>query len=340
MKILVTGAAGFIGFHLSKELLSRGYEVIGLDNINSYYDVTLKIARTNILKKHCENKNFIFEKGNLEDDSFIKKIFLKYKPQKVVNLAAQAGVRYSLENPMAYIESNVVGFQNLIEASKVNKVEHFVYASSSSVYGGNTLLPFSEKNSVEHPISIYAATKKANELVAHTYSHLYDLSTTGLRFFTVYGPWGRPDMALFLFTKSIIKKEPIKVFNNGEMSRDFTFVDDIVESLIRVIDKPPNGNKFYDTSNPDPSSSWAPYKIFNIGNSSPVSLMEYIKAIESALGIESIKEFLPMQPGDVRATFADTIELEEWTNFKPKTDIKTGIGKFIEWYLDFYKIKL
>ncbi len=340
MRILVTGAAGFIGFHLSKELLLRGYKVIGLDNINSYYDVSLKKARLKILEKNSKDNNFILKKGNLEDSAFIKDIFSEYKPQKVVNLAAQAGVRYSLENPMAYINSNIVGFQNLIEESKVNKVEHFVYASSSSVYGGNTLLPFSEKNSVEHPISIYAASKKSNELVAHTYSHLYGLPTTGLRFFTVYGPWGRPDMALFLFTKSIINKEPIKVFNNGEMSRDFTFVDDIIQSLVRVIDKPPGYDREFDTSNPNPSSSWAPYKIFNIGNSSPVSLMEYIEEIEHALGIKSIKEFLPMQPGDVKATFADTGELEKWTNFKPKTTIKTGIGRFIKWYLDFYKIKL
>ena len=229
MKILVTGSAGFIGFHLSKELLLRGYEVIGIDNINSYYDVSLKKARLDILNKYSFDNNFIFKIGNIEDSNFIKNIFSEYKPQKVVNLAAQAGVRYSLENPMAYINSNIVGFQNIIENSKKNEVEHFVYASSSSVYGGNTLLPFSEKNSVEHPISIYAASKKANELIAHTYSHLYNLPTTGLRFFTVYGPWGRPDMALFLFTKSIINKTPIKVFNNGDMSRDFTYIDDIIE---------------------------------------------------------------------------------------------------------------
>jgi len=340
MKILVTGAAGFIGFHLSKELLLRGYEVLGLDNINSYYDVSLKKARLDILDKYSVENNFIFKLGNLEDSDFIKNIFSEYKPQKVVNLAAQAGVRYSLENPMAYINSNIVGFQNIIENSKINEVEHLVYASSSSVYGGNTLLPFSEKNSVEHPISIYAASKKANELVAHTYSHLYNLPTTGLRFFTVYGPWGRPDMALFLFTKSIINKDPIKVFNNGDMSRDFTYIDDIIESLVGVIEKPPSANKDFDTSRPDPSSSWSPYKIFNIGNSSPVSLMEYIEAIESSLGIKSIKEFLPMQPGDVKATYADTRELEKWTNFKPKTEIKIGIEKFVKWYLDFYKINL
>ena len=340
MKILVTGAAGFIGFHLSKELLLRGYEVVGVDNINSYYDISLKKARIKILEKNSINNNFILKKGNLEDSSFIKRIFSEYRPQKVVNLAAQAGVRYSLENPMAYINSNIVGFQNIIEQSKEYKVEHLVYASSSSVYGGNTSLPFSEKNSVEHPISIYAASKKANELVAHTYSHLYNLPTTGLRFFTVYGPWGRPDMALFLFTKSILKKVPIKVFNNGDMSRDFTYIDDIIESLVGVIEKPTKANKDFDTSNPDPSSSWSPYKVFNIGNSAPVSLMEYINAIESALGIKSIKEFLPMQPGDVRATFADTRELEKWTNFKPKTDIKIGIERFIKWYLDFYKVNL
>ena len=340
MKILVTGAAGFIGFHLSKELMLRGYKVVGLDNINSYYDVSLKKARLEILKKNCKDNNFILKIGNLEDSSFINYIFSEYQPQKVVNLAAQAGVRYSLENPMAYINSNIVGFQNLIEQSKQKNIEHFIYASSSSVYGGNTLLPFSEKHSVDHPISVYAASKKANELVAHTYSHLYNLPTTGLRFFTVYGPWGRPDMALFLFTKSIIDKKPIKVFNNGNMSRDFTYVDDIIESLIRVIEKPAQPNKDFNSSMPDPSSSWSPYKVFNIGNSSPVSLMEYINAIESSLGIKSIKEFLPMQPGDVRATFADTTELEKWTNFKPKTDIKTGVERFIKWYLDFYKINI
>ncbi len=340
MKILVTGAAGFIGFHLSKKLISRGYEVVGLDNLNSYYDVSLKKARISILDKYSINGNFILKIGNLEDSEFISKLFSKYKPDKVVNLAAQAGVRYSLENPMAYINSNIVGFQNLIENSKLNDVSHFVYASSSSVYGGNTSLPFSEKHSVDHPISIYAASKKANELVAHTYSHLYNLPTTGLRFFTVYGPWGRPDMALFLFTKSIINKKPIKVFNNGNMSRDFTYIDDIIESLVRVIEKPPTANKKFNNLDPDPSTSWAPYKVFNIGNSSPVSLMDYIQEIESSLGIDSIKEYLPMQPGDVKSTFADTKELEKWTNFRPKTDIKTGVERFIKWYLDFYKINL
>ena len=338
MKILVTGAAGFIGFHLSKELLLRGYEVVGVDNINSYYDISLKKARIKILEKNSINNNFILKKGNLEDSSFIKRIFSEYRPQKVVNLAAQAGVRYSLENPMAYINSNIVGFQNIIEQSKEYKVEHLVYASSSSVYGGNTSLPFSEKNSVEHPISIYAASKKANELVAHTYSHLYNLPTTGLRFFTVYGPWGRPDMALFLFTKAILNYESIKVFNNGNMQRDFTYIDDVVESIYRLIKKPPKANNFFDKSKIDPSISWAPYKVFNIGNSNSVSLLSYIEAIEESLKIKAIKEFLPLQPGDVPCTSSDNSKLENWINYKPNTTIKDGVSKFVSWYRKFYKV--
>ena len=341
MTILITGSAGFIGFNLAAKLLEEGAKVIGLDNLNNYYDPKLKESRLNKLFEISSKTktNFIFEKASLEDKKAINKIFEQYKPQKVVNLAAQAGVRYSIENPSAYIQSNIVGFSNILEECRNFKIKHLVYASSSSVYGGNTNLPFSEKNGVDHPVSLYAATKRSNELIAHSYSHLYDLPSTGLRFFTVYGPWGRPDMALFLFTKAILNMETIKVFNNGNMIRDFTYIDDIVQSLIKVLNKPPIKNKFFDTNSPDPSSSWAPHKIFNIGNSNPIPLMEYIISLEKALGIVSKKEYLPMQAGDVVATAADTSLLEEWINFKPRTSVANGINKFVAWYKEYYGIK-
>jgi len=337
MKILVTGAAGFIGFHLCKRLLELGNDVIGLDNLNDYYDVNLKLARLNILKEFT-GLSFDFIKGNLEDKELIISSFKKFKPKVVVNLAAQAGVRYSLQNPDSYVQSNIVGFLNLIECCKDNNIEHFVYASSSSVYGGNTNLPFSESQNVDHPVSLYAATKKSNELIAHSYSHLYKLSSTGLRFFTVYGPWGRPDMALFLFTKAIINNEPIQIYNNGEMIRDFTYIDDIVESLIRIISKPPNSDSNFDSYFPNPSSSWAPHRVFNIGNSNPTPLMSFILAIEESLGVEAKKIYLPIQPGDVPATSANTDLLEKWIDYKPSTTVKKGVMNFVNWYKSFYEI--
>ena len=337
MTILVTGAAGFIGFHLCNKLLKNGEKVIGFDNLNNYYDPELKKARLKILSKY-ENNLFTFIKGNLEDKDLIKNLFSKQKPKVVVNLAAQAGVRYSLENPHSYIDSNIVGFMNILEGCRHNNIEHLVYASSSSVYGGNKNMPFLECNNVDHPVSLYAASKKANELMAHTYSHLFAIPSTGLRFFTVYGPWGRPDMALFLFTKSIIEKKPIKVFNHGKMIRDFTFVDDIIESIIRIIKKPPTNNNISDIENLKPDNSWAPYKVFNIGNSNPTPLMKFIVTLENELGIKAIKEYLPIQPGDVPSTEADTNSLEEWVDFKPNTSIEDGISKFVNWYKEFYKI--
>ena len=337
MKILVTGAVGFIGFHLTKRLIQENYDVIGIDNINDYYDVKLKEARLKVLS-NLNSNSFNFYKVNLENKDLIVDIFRKEKPTIVVNLAAQAGVRYSIENPYAYLDSNLVGFLNLIECCRHYKINHFVYASSSSVYGGNTHMPFSEVNSVDHPVSLYAASKKANELIAHSYSHLFSIPSTGLRFFTVYGPWGRPDMALFLFTKSILERKPIKIFNNGEMIRDFTYIDDIIESLIRVINKPPQADPTFDKSSPNPSSSWAPYRLFNIGNSNPIKLMDFIEAIEKKLKIKAFKEFLPIQPGDVPQTSAETRLLENWINFKPQTNFEEGISNFIDWYRDFYNI--
>lgn len=336
MKILVTGAAGFIGFHLSKRLLKEGFDVLGVDVVNDYYDVNLKNSRLELLK----HKNFKLEKVALEDRESINAIFESHKPTVVVNLAAQAGVRYSLENPHAYIESNIVGFTNILEACRHNKVDQLIYASSSSVYGANTNLPFSVHDNIDHPISLYAATKKANELMAHTYSHLYNLPTTGLRFFTVYGPWGRPDMALFLFTKAIINGEPIKVFNNGNMMRDFTYVDDIIESIYRLIQRKPEPNPAWDGNNPDPGTSYAPYKVYNIGNNSPVNLMDFISSIEEKLGIEAKKDFLPLQAGDVPATYANVEDLYNDINFKPQTSIKDGVGAFIDWYIEYYGVKL
>jgi len=340
MTCLVTGAAGFIGFHLSSRLLERGTPVLGFDNVNPYYDPALKRARLQQLEATAARTGSSFKliEADLEDRAAVEAAFETHKPQQVVNLAAQAGVRYSIENPAAYIQSNLVGFGHILEGCRHHGIEHLVYASSSSVYGGNTNLPFSEHQGVDHPVSLYAASKKANELMAHTYSHLYKLPATGLRFFTVYGPWGRPDMALFLFTKAILAGEPIQVFNNGQMVRDFTYVDDIVESLLRVLDKPATPDPAFDPSQPDPSTSWASHRIFNIGNSNPTPLMVYIEAIENALGITAIKEFLPLQPGDVPATAADTSALETWTGFKPNTPVRDGVARFVAWYRDFYGI--
>ena len=336
MKILVTGAAGFIGFHLCRSLINLGESVIGFDNLNSYYDPELKKARLKILSSI--NKNlFTFIKGNIEDKQLVKNTFTDLRPTIVINLAAQAGVRYSLENPHSYIDSNISGFINILEGCRYNKVEHLIYASSSSVYGGNTKMPFSEKDNVDHPVSLYAASKKANELMAHTYSHLFNIPCTGLRFFTVYGPWGRPDMALFLFTKSILKNEPIKVFNNGEMIRDFTYIDDIVNSILKLIKKPPLSKDVSYIDNLNPDNSWAPYKIFNVGNSNPISLMKFITTLENELDKKAIKEYLPLQPGDVPLTESDTKSLQEWIQYKPNTSIEDGISKFVSWYKKFYK---
>ena len=333
MKVLVTGSAGFIGSHLAIKLLDRGDEVFGIDNLNDYYDVKLKKARLERVKKYSA---FTDLRADIEDHDSIKNIFEKYKPQRVVNLAAQAGVRYSLTNPYAYINSNIMGFTNILENCRRHNIEHLVYASSSSVYGGNEKLPFSEHHSVDHPVSLYAATKKANELMAHSYSKLFGLPTTGLRFFTVYGPWGRPDMALFLFANAMLKGESIEVFNNGNMIRDFTYIDDIIEGVIRVLDKIATSNDKYDAINPDPASSNAPYRLFNIGNSQPTALMKYISALENSLNIEAKKIFLPMQLGDVQATSADVSELKNWVNFKPNTGIDVGVKRFVEWYKEYY----
>jgi len=340
MTVLVTGAAGFIGFHLTKRLLERGEPVVGFDNVNPYYDPSLKRARIAQLQatSALSGSSFQLIEADLEDRSAVEAVFAKHKPSKVVNLAAQAGVRYSIENPAAYIQANLVGFGHILEGCRHQGIEHLVYASSSSVYGGNTRMPFSEHHSVDHPVSLYAASKKANELMAHTYSHLYGLPATGLRFFTVYGPWGRPDMALFLFTKAMLAGEPIQVFNNGQMVRDFTYVDDIIESLIRLLDKPAAPDLAFDPAHPDPATSWAPHRVFNIGNSNPTPLMDYVKAIESALGITAKKQFLPMQPGDVPATAADTSALEAWIGFKPNTPVREGVARFVTWYRQFYGV--
>ncbi|MBX0313285.1 NAD-dependent epimerase [Planococcus glaciei] len=336
MKILITGVAGFIGSNLAKRLLDLNYQVIGLDNLNNYYSVSLKESRL----KFLGDENFYFYKVNLEDLNAINSIFEKEKPEVVINLAAQAGVRYSIENPHAYIESNIVGFINILEASRHNTIKHLIYASSSSVYGANTSLPFSVHDNIDHPLSLYAATKKANELMAHTYSSLYNIPTTGLRFFTVYGPWGRPDMALFMFTKNIIEGKPINVFNNGEMMRDFTFVDDIVESISRLVEKPAQPNSEWSGETPDPGTSYAPYKIYNIGNNSPVNLMDFIEAIEDKVGKKAIKNYMPLQAGDVPATYADVADLYRDIDFQPQTNIKDGVGKFVDWYVDYYGVKL
>ena len=334
MKILVTGAAGFIGMTTALRLLARGDEVVGLDNLNDYYDVTLKESRLARLTSHA---GFRFVKLDVADRFGIEKLFAVEKFDSVIHLAAQAGVRYSLQNPHAYIDSNIVGFTNILEGCRHAKVQHLVYASSSSIYGGNTKMPFSEHDSVDHPVSLYAATKKANELMAHTYSHLYSLPTTGLRFFTVYGPWGRPDMALFLFTKAILEGRPINVFNHGNMQRDFTFVDDIVEGVIRVLDRVPAPDPSYDAVQSDPATSSAPYRVFNIGNSDPVPLLDFIGCIESALGKQAEKNLLPLQDGDVPATYANTDALRDWVGFVPGTPVQDGINQFVAWYRGYYK---
>lgn len=335
MKILVTGAAGFIGMTLSLKLLARGDQVVGIDNLNDYYDVTLKQNRLNRLLPHA---NFRFIKLDVADHTGMAALFATEKFDRVIHLAAQAGVRYSLQNPHAYIESNIVGFTNILEGCRHAQVQHLVYASSSSVYGGNTKMPFSEHDSVDHPVSLYAASKKANELMAHTYSHLFALPTTGLRFFTVYGPWGRPDMALFLFTKAILAGKPIDVFNHGNMMRDFTFVDDIVEGVVRVLDRVPVANPAYDAVAADPATSSAPYRVFNIGNNNPVRLLDYIACIEDALGKKAEKRMLPLQDGDVPATYANTDALRDWVGFVPGTSVQDGIGRFVAWYRDYYKV--
>lgn len=349
MKYFITGTAGFIGFHLTKALIARGEEVYGVDNINDYYDVNLKYARLEASGIKREDlafgkavkseklKGYTFMQLDIADKSKILEIFKTESIDVVVNLAAQAGVRYSLENPDAYLQANIQGFMNILEACRNYPVKHLVYASSSSVYGSNTKMPFSTSDNVDHPISLYAATKKSNELMAHTYSHLFNIPTTGLRFFTVYGPWGRPDMALFLFADAMSKDEPIKVFNHGKMKRDFTYVSDIVEGIMRVSDKPASPNNAWEGNDPDPGSSIAPYKVYNIGNSDPVELMDYIKALEKALGKEAQKEMLPLQAGDVPATFADVSDLKRDTGYQPQTSVEDGVAKFVEWYQAFYQ---
>ena len=336
MKILITGAAGFIGFHLSKKLLDDSYQIIGIDNLNDYYDPSLKQSRLEILGKY---NNFNFHKVDLKDKAAVDNIFETYQPTHVINLAAQAGVRYSIENPYAYVDSNLIGFMNILEACRNYPVEHLLYASSSSVYGGNKVTPFSTNHNVDHPVSLYAATKKSNELMAHTYSHLYGIPTTGLRFFTVYGPYGRPDMAYFSFTKDILADKPIKVFNHGKMERDFTYIDDIVEGIVKLIDKVPTANKEWDESKDDLSTSFAPYKIYNIGNNNPVQLMRFINALESAIGKEAEKIYMDMQPGDVLRTYADVSDLERDINFKPSTSIEDGLKKFVDWYKEYYNVE-
>jgi UDP-glucuronate 4-epimerase len=332
-KVLVTGAAGFIGFHLTRKLLASGHEVIGFDNLNDYYDVNLKLDRLKLIEAI---PGFRFIKGDLADREALFSLFKDERFDIVVNLAAQAGVRYSLTNPHAYIDSNIQGFMNILEGCRHHGIKHLVYASSSSVYGGNTLMPFSVHHNVDHPVSLYAATKKANELMAHTYSSLYGLPTTGLRFFTVYGPWGRPDMALFLFTRAILEGKPIDVFNDGKMQRDFTYVDDIVEGVFRVTFHTPEPNSVWNGKSPDPGTSFAPYRIYNIGNNSPVELLKFIEVLEGCLGMTANKNLLPLQPGDVPATCADVDDLVRDVGFKPSTSIETGIGRFVEWYKSYF----
>ena len=333
MKVLLTGAAGFIGFHVGTALVKRGDTVVGIDNLNDYYDVALKNARLKLLQRE---KGFTFIKADLADRGAIERVFAEERPHRVINLAAQAGVRYGFVNPHAYINSNILGFLHVLEGCRHNSVEHLVYASTSSVYGANTRLPFATSQNVDHPVSLYAATKKGNELMAHSYAHLYGLPTTGLRFFTVYGPWGRPDMALFLFTKKILANEPIDVFNRGDHQRDFTYIDDIVEGVVRALDQIATPNPKWDGADPDPSTSSAPYRLYNIGNNRPVELMYFIECIEKALGKTAKKNFLPLQPGDVPRTYADIDALGEDIGFKPKTPIEEGIRRFIEWYRSYY----
>ena len=336
-KVLITGAAGFIGFHLAQKVVNLGYSVTGIDNLNDYYDVSLKHARLNILKTL---QNFSFQQIDLSNAKEINNLFSENQFSYVINLAAQAGVRYSLTNPHAYLESNLHGFLNILEACRHNKAGHLIYASSSSVYGANKKMPFSVHHNVDHPISLYAASKKSNELMAHTYSALYNLPTTGLRFFTVYGPFGRPDMALFIFTKAIIEGKPIEVFNHGKMKRDFTYVDDIVEAIARLIPKIPKPDPEWSGLIPDPSSSFAPYRVYNIGNNKPIELLRFIEVIEQKIGKKAIKNFMPIQEGDVPETYADVDDLMREIDFKPSTEIEVGVGKFVDWYMDYYKNKL
>lgn len=336
MRILVTGAAGFVGFHLSLRLLNQGVDVVGVDNLNDYYDVNLKLARLSQLEGQV---GFTFHKRDLADREGMARLFSESGFDVVVNLGAQAGVRYSIKNPHAYIDSNIVGFTNVLEGCRYNEVKHLVYASSSSVYGANTKMPFSVHHNVDHPVSLYAATKKANELIAHTYSSLYNLPTTGLRFFTVYGPWGRPDMAYFSFTRAILEGKPIDVYNNGNMKRDFTYIDDIVEGLVRVIDRVPQPNSQWRSDAPDPGTSYAPYRIYNIGNNNPVELLRFIEVMEESLGRKAIKNFMPIQAGDVPATFADVDDLIRDVGFRPGTSIEEGIRQFVEWYKGYYGVR-
>ncbi len=333
-EILVTGAAGFIGMHACERLLARGETVLGVDNLNAYYDVALKEAR---LARLTEHPRFRFERLDVADRQGMVELFERTRPRRVLHLAAQAGVRYSIQAPHAYVDSNLAGFVNVLEGCRAHPVEHLVYASSSSVYGGNTKLPYSERDAVDHPMSLYAATKRANELMAHTYSHLFGIPATGLRFFTVYGPWGRPDMALFKFTKAILAGEPIEVYGHGKLLRDYTYVDDIVEGVLRVLDKPATRDAGYDSLAPNPATSTAPYRVFNIGNSTPTVLTDYIAALESALGMEAIKRMLPEQPGDMHSTAADTTALAEWVGFAPATPVREGVAQFINWYRNFYR---
>lgn len=336
MRVLVTGAAGFIGYHVSQRLLARGDSVVGFDIVNDYYDPSIKEARLERLG--AGNGDFSFLRENLADRAAVERCFADHKFDRVIHLAAQAGVRYSLENPHAYVESNLIGFTNILEACRHAAVPHLTYASTSSVYGANTRMPFSEHDGVDHPLQFYAATKRANELMAHSYSHLFRLPTTGLRFFTVYGPWGRPDMALFSFTKAILAGEPIKLFNNGNHIRDFTYVDDIAEGVIRASDQVAAPNPDWNADAPDPATSNAPYRLFNIGNADPTPLTAYVEAIEDALGKKAIREFLPLQPGDVPNTFADVTELQAATGYKPGTPVREGVRRFVEWYRDFYRV--
>ena len=335
MKILVTGTAGFIGSALTLRLLARGDTIVGIDNHNDYYDPAIKEAR---LERFINSPNYTHLRVDLTNRKIIEETFTRYKPERVINLAAQAGVRYSIENPLAYINSNIVGFAHILEGCRHNDIEHLVYASTSSVYGANTSMPFSVHQNVDHPLSVYSASKKSNELMAHTYSHLYRLPTTGVRFFTVYGPWGRPDMALFLFTKAILSNEKIKVFNHGQHRRDFTYIDDIVEGIIRILDNPATHNSNWDSEKPDPGSSNAPWRVYNIGNNKPVELMDYIAALEKALGKKAEKEFLPLQAGDVQATYANVDDLVEQFHYKPATSVEDGISNFVSWYRDYFKV--
>lgn len=334
--ILVTGAAGFIGYHVARKLLERGEAVVGIDNLNDYYEVSLKEARLAELRPF---ENFTFEKVNVGDRAAMEALFATHRPRRVVHLAAQAGVRYSLINPHAYADSNLTGFLNILEGCRHNGVEHLVFASTSSVYGANTQQPFSEHHNVDHPITLYAATKKANELMAHTYAHLYRLPVTGLRFFTVYGPWGRPDMAIFKFTRGVLAEEPIPVYNHGQMIRDFTYIDDVVEGVVRTLDRPAQPDPNFDSNTPDPSTSNAPYRIYNIGNNQPVPLLDFIKAIETSVGKPARLDLLPIQPGDVPSTMADVSELEAAVGFRPRTSVQEGVAKFVAWFLRYYGVQ-